>query len=190
MLHAVFGASESSSSINPLIPELPDLVWSTVCFVIIFLFFWKYGLPRVTALLDERSAAIEGNIEKADEANKKAEALLEEYEAQLSDARTEAAHIRENARNEGQKIVAEAKDTALAEAVRVTSASHAQIEADRQAALVSLRGDVGSLALDLASRIVGEVLSDDKKSQAVVDRFLNDLEKSEHQTSSAKVANH
>ena len=46
--------------------------------------------PRVQKLLDERAEAIEGNIAKADEAQRKAEAALEEYTAQLADARTEA----------------------------------------------------------------------------------------------------
>jgi F-type H+-transporting ATPase subunit b len=54
-----------------------------------------------------------------------------------------------------------------------------QIEAERQAALVSLRAEVGTLALSLASNIIGETLSDDKRANAVVDRFLVDLEASE-----------
>ena len=54
-----------------------------------------------------------------------------------------------------------------------------QIEAERQAALVSLRSEVGSLAIDLASGVMGESLADDKKATALVDRFLADLEKSE-----------
>ena len=54
-----------------------------------------------------------------------------------------------------------------------------QIDAERAAALVSLRSEVGSLALDLASGVIGESLNDDKRSSALVDRFLADLEASE-----------
>jgi F-type H+-transporting ATPase subunit b len=172
-------AAEESTTRNPLIPEVYDLVWSGVIFVILLLFFWKYVLPRVQKLLDERAEAIEGNIAKADEAQRKAEAALEEYTAQLADARTEAGRIRETAREDGKKIVAEAKDTAVAEAARVTASAQAQIEAERQSALVSLRSEVGTLAIDLASGVIGESLSDDAKATAVVDRFLADLEASE-----------
>ena len=136
-------------------------------------------LPRVRKLLDERAEAIEGNIAKADEAQRKAEAALEEYTAQLADARTEAGRIRDTAREDGKKIVAEAKDAATAEAARVTASAQAQIEAERQSALVSLRSEVGTLAIDLASGVIGESLSDDRKATAVVDRFLADLEASE-----------
>ncbi|MDR5701287.1 F0F1 ATP synthase subunit B [Agromyces aerolatus] len=178
MLHAVLRAAGEAGEAtpNPVIPAWYDIIWSSVCFVIILVFFWKYVLPRVQKLLDERAEAIEGNIAKADEAQRKAEAALEEYTAQLADARAEAGRIRETAREDGKKIVNEAKDQAVTEAARVTSSAQAQIEAERQQALVSLRSEVGTIAIDLASGVVGETLSDDAKAKAVVDRFLADLE--------------
>jgi F-type H+-transporting ATPase subunit b len=178
VLQAVLRAAEEGheATPNPVIPALYDIVWSAVCFVIILVFFWRYVLPRVQKLLDERAEAIEGNIAKADEAQRKAEAALEEYTAQLADARAEAGRIRETAREDGKKIVTEAKDQAVTEAARVTSSAQAQIEAERQQALVSLRSEVGTIAIDLASGVVGETLSDDEKAKAVVDRFLAELE--------------
>jgi F-type H+-transporting ATPase subunit b len=181
MLNALvtLAAEEGEAAPNPLIPAIYDIVWSAVCFVVILLVFWRVVLPRMQALLDARSAAIEGNIAKADEAQRKAESALQEYTAQLADARKEAGEIRDAAREDGKKIVAEAKDTASAEAARLTATAHTQIEAERQSALVSLRSEVGTLALDLAGNVIGETLSDDTKAQAVVDRFLADLEASE-----------
>ena len=164
---------------SPLIPAIYDIVWSAVCFVVILLVFWRVILPRMTALLDARSAAIEGNIAKADEAQKQAEAALQEYTAQLAEARREAGEIRDAAREDGKRIVAEAKDAATAEAARQTATAQAQIEAERQSALVSLRSEVGTLALDLAGGVIGETLSDDAKAKSVVDRFLAELEASE-----------
>lgn len=181
MLNALvaYAAEEGATEHNPLIPAWYDIIWSLVCFVVILFLFWRVALPRMKKLLDERSAAIEGNIAKADEAQRRAEAALEEYTAQLAEARKEAGEIRDAAREDGRKIVAEAKETASAEAARLTASAHAQIEAERQAALVSLRSDVGSLALDLAGGVIGETLSDDAKAKAVVDRFLAELEASE-----------
>jgi F-type H+-transporting ATPase subunit b len=180
VLHAVLKtAAAAEETKNPLLPEVYDIVWSGVIFVILLVFFWIYVLPRVQRLLDERGEAIEGNIAKADEAQRKAEAALEEYTAQLADARAEAGRIRETAREDGKKIVAEAKDQAVSEAARVTASAQAQIEAERQSALVSLRSEVGTIAIDLASGVIGESLSDDQRAKAVVDRFLADLEASE-----------
>ena len=172
-------AAEEGAAQNPLIPAWYDIIWSSLCFVIILFVFWKVALPKMKDLLDKRSAAIEGNIAKADEAQKRAEAALEEYTAQLAEARKEAGTIREAAREDGKKIVAEAKDQASVEASRLTAAAHSQIEAERQTALVSLRSEVGTLALDLAGGVIGETLSDDAKAHAVVDRFLGELETSQ-----------
>lgn len=185
MLNGVVRAA-TGATVNPLIPAWYDIVGSLICFLIILFFFWRLVLPRMKKLLDERAEAIEGNIAKADEAQHKAEALLEEYTEQLADARAEAAKIREQARTDGQKILAELKEQASSEAARITATAQAQIEAERQAAVVSLRGEVGSLAIDLASGVVGEVLSDDTKAQAIVDRFLADLEASEAKAGSGK----
>lgn len=172
-------AAEEGAAHNPLIPAWYDIIWSSLCFVIILFVFWKVALPRMKDLLDKRSAAIEEKIAKADEALRKAEAALEEYTALLAAARKEAGEIRDAAREDGKKIIAEAKDQASVEASRLIAAAHAQIEAERQRALVSLRIEVGTLALDLAGRVIGESLSDDAKAKGVVDRFLADLESSE-----------
>ncbi|MBD7957105.1 F0F1 ATP synthase subunit B [Microbacterium sp. Sa4CUA7] len=180
MLNALVAyAAEEGATPNPLIPAWYDIIWSAVCFVIILFVVWKVALPKMKTLLDARAAAIEGNIARADEAQRKAEAALEQYTAQLAEARKEAGEIREAAREDGKKIVAEAKDAASSEAARLTASAHSQIEAERQTALVSLRSEVGTLALDLAGGVIGETLSDDAKAQAVVDRFLADLESSE-----------
>lgn len=173
MIHAF--VAEAAETRNPLIPEPADLIWATLCFVVILIFFWKLALPRMQKMLDARAEAIEGNMAKADEAQHKAEALLEEYTAQLADARSEAAQIREQAREEGKQIVAEHKEQASAEAARITASAQSHIEAERQAALVSLRTEVGSLALDLASGVIGESLNDDSKATGIVDRFLAEL---------------
>ncbi|KZE94211.1 ATP synthase subunit b [Agromyces sp. NDB4Y10] len=185
MLHAVVSAA-TEGEYNPLLPADYDIIWSAVIFAVLLLFFWRYALPRLQKLLDERAEAIEGNIAKADEAQRKAEAALEEYTAQLADARAEAGRIRETAREDGKKIVADAKEQASTEAARITASAQAQIEAERQTALVSLRSEVGTIAIDLASGVVGETLTDDQKAKAVVDRFLADLEASEQAAAGGK----
>ncbi|WP_403020219.1 F0F1 ATP synthase subunit B [Salinibacterium sp. GXW1014] len=179
MLDALVLAAEGEATQNPLIPADYDIIWSLVCFAIILFAFWKMILPKVTTMLDERAAVIEGGIAKAEAAQAEASAQLEKYNEMLAEARAEAGKIREQARVDGTKILQELKEQASIEAARVTANASAQIEAERQAALVSLRNEVGSLALDLAAGVVGQSLSEDKKATALVDSFLADLEASE-----------
>jgi len=169
-------ASGGNTSLGPLLPEVYDLVWSALIFVIVLFVLIRYGLPRINKLLDQRSAAIEGNIEKAQSAQREADEVQERYNAQLAESRAEASRIREQAREEGRMILADMREQAQAEADRITAQAHAQIEAERVSAAQSLRQDVGSLALQLASNIVGEHLNDDANSTRLVDRFLADLD--------------
>ena len=93
-----------------LLPELPDLIWGTIAFILILGFMlWRF-VPRINAALDARSDAIAGGIKRADEAQAEAKAALEKYTAQLAEARGEAGKIREQARVDAAAIVAEAKE--------------------------------------------------------------------------------
>lgn len=164
------------SGIGVLIPNLPDLFWSAVVIVIIGFFFFKYLMPKMTELLDERAAKIEGGLELAKKAQEEAAAAKSEKEAELAAARREAASIREEATSDGSAIVNEARQKAQSEADRIVEAAQRQIEAERAAAVVSLREEVGGLATELASRIVGESLAEDARQSRVIDRFLEELD--------------
>ena len=178
-------AEAEAESHSVLIPELPDLIWGTIAFVIILGFMlWKF-VPSINAALDARSDAIAGGIKRADEAQAEAQAALAKYTAQLAEARGEAGKIREQARVDAAAIVAEAKEQAAIEAARIAATAQAQIEAERTAARASVRSEVGTLAIDLASGVIGESLSDDKRASSIVDRFLADLAASEKSDSKA-----
>jgi F-type H+-transporting ATPase subunit b len=169
-------AAASSGSQNPLVPTLTELIIGAVSFLIVFGLLGKVLLPRIQKALQERTDQIEGGLERAEEAQAEAARVLEQYRQQLAEARHEAARLREDAREQGAQIIAEMREEAQAEARRLAEAANAQIEAERMQALISLRAEVGALATDLASRIVGESLRDEARQSRVVDRFLDDLE--------------
>ncbi len=159
-----------------ILPAPYDLLWSIVIFAIVAVVFTKVFLPKIQAVLDERAELIQGGIEKAEKAQAEAAAALEEYTAQLTAARAEAARIREDARVEASTILSDARARAGKDAERIVETAQKQIDAERTQAVISLRGEVGSLASELASRIVGESLADDARQQRVIDNFLSDLE--------------
>lgn len=177
--------ADSHGDQNPLLPADYDIIWSLVCVVIIAVFMVRYAVPRITRVLDERAEKIEYGLTQAERAEKAAAEAEERIAAELAAARREAAEVRERAQEEGKQIVAEARDKAQAEAQRVTENAQRQIEAERQAAQISLRADVGMLATELATRIVGESMNDQALQSRVVDRFLDELEAQDQQDSSA-----
>ncbi len=174
MNQAIISAATEGQS--PLVPNVWEMGVVLVGFAVLMYIVVKYVVPMFEKTYAERAEAIEGGIAKAEKAQAEASAALEEYKQQLTDARAEANRIREEARAEGAQILADLKEKAGAESARITAQAHAAIESERQAAVVSLRAEVGTLATTLAGRIVGEALTDDARSARVVDRFLADLE--------------
>jgi F-type H+-transporting ATPase subunit b len=161
---------------NPLVPNLTELITGLIAFAIVFGLLAKLLLPRIQKTLEERTDAIEGGLKRAEDAQAEAHQVLEQYRAQLADARREASRIREEAKEQGAQIIAEMRQQGQAEYARLTAAAQAQTESDRQQALTSLRTEIGSLSVELASKVVGESLEDEARQRRTVDRFLDQLE--------------
>lgn len=170
------GQEEEASATLPILPYYPELIFGLIAFAVIYWVVQKKVVPNLEKAYAERTEAIQGGIHKAEEAQAQAQAALEQYQAQLTEARAEASRIREDAKAQGAQIIAEMREQAAAEAARLSEIAHKQIEAERQQALVSLRSDVGRMSTDLASRIVGESLHEETRQKGIVERFLAELE--------------
>src|ERR1700683_619803 len=168
--------ADSTASSNPLLPSWPEFIIGTILFVLVFGAMAKVLLPRIQKTLAERTDLIEGGLNRSEEAQAQAKELLDQYREQLAEARHDASRMRAEAQEQGAQIIAEMREQAQAEGRRITEAAQAQIEAERQQALTSLRAEVGTLATELASRIVGESLTDEARQRRMVDRFLDELD--------------
>jgi F-type H+-transporting ATPase subunit b len=162
---------------NPLRPAWLEVIMSVVFALLLTFLIAKYVVPIFERTYAERTAAIQGGIEKAEKAQADAEAALQQYTAQLAEARSEAARIREDAKTQGSQILAEMRDQAQTESARIRAQAQAQLEAERTQVMTQLRSEIGGLATTLAGRIVGESLSDDERARRTVDRFIADLER-------------
>ena len=176
MVKTVILAAEGK--INPLVPRTAELIVGAIAFTLLFLVLRSKVVPMFEKAFTARTEAIQGGMERAEKAQLEAQRALVQYNDQLSKAREEAQTLREEARVQGSAIVEELRAKAQEEAARITAAAHASIEAERQQAVTSLRNEVGTLAVELASKIVGEALEDQARQSRIVDRFLDDLEKS------------
>ena len=160
---------------NFLVPNGTFFV-ELIAFAFMFFILAKYIVPPINRAMTARQDAIRQQFEELDQAKEEANSAKDEFQSQIEEARHEAARIREDAREQGAAIIAEMREQAQSEASRIVEHGKAQIEAERQAAVASLRTEVGTLATTLAGRIVGESLDDDARQGRVVERFLADLE--------------
>ena len=169
----MFVAAEEPS---PLAVHPAELILAIVVFLILVWLIRKYVMPSFERTFAARTAAIEGGLAEAARKQAQADAQLADLTKQLSEARHEAARIREDAREQGAQIVAEMREQAQTESARITANAHAQIDAEKQQVLTQLRTEVGAMATGLAGRIVGESLEDEARQRRTVERFIAELE--------------
>ena len=161
---------------NPLIPPLGELIIGLIAFAVVVVVLYRLVGPRFEQVFRARREAIEGGIDRAEKMQAEAKAALEQYRAQLAEARTEAAQIREQARVEGGQILEELRTQAQEESQRIIARGEEQLAASRQQVVNELRGQIGALAVELAGRVVGESLADEARRGGTVDRFLDELD--------------
>jgi F-type H+-transporting ATPase subunit b len=168
-------ASEGAEH-NPIVPLWQELLIGSIAFAILCFILMKYVFPRMEQTFQARVEAIEGGIQKAEAAQAEANQALEQYRAQLAEARTEAARIRDEARADAESIRQDVLAKAQEERDRIIAAGKDQLAAERQTIVRELRAEIGTLAVDLAGRIVGESLADEARQRGTVERFMADLE--------------
>jgi F-type H+-transporting ATPase subunit b len=167
----------AETSINPLVPTLSEIILVLIVFGILFFLVRKFVVPSFEKAFAERREAIEGGIERAEQAQAEAARMLEQYNAQLAEARAEAAQIREGARAEAQRIVEELRAQAQEESARIVARGAEQLAAQRSQVVRELRGEIGTLAVELSEKIIGQRLADDAAVRSTVDAFLADIER-------------
>ncbi|GAA4211303.1 F0F1 ATP synthase subunit B [Actinocatenispora rupis] len=159
-----------------LLPVWSEVIVGAIAFVLVCLVLMKFVFPRMEETFRARVDAIEGGLKRAEQAQAEANQLLEQYREQLAEARTEAAAIRDEARADSAAIRDEMLAKAGEERDRIIAVGKEQLSAERQTLIRELRSDIGSLAVDLAGRIVGESLADEAHRRGTVERFLAEIE--------------
>lgn len=168
-------ASTVTASSNFLIPN-GTFIAELVGFVIIVVVLGRTLVPRINQALADRQEMIRRSYADAEEAKARLDAAEAEYRELIASARADAARQREEAREEGAQILADLRAQAQVESERIRQAAQQQLEAERARTVEALRAEVGTLAVELAGRVVGEALTDDARQRRVVERFLTDVE--------------
>src|SRR3954463_3872275 len=161
---------------NPIKPIWQEVLLGVIAFAILCWVLMKFVFPMMEKTFAARVDAIEGGIKRAETAQAEANQLLEQYRAQLAEARTEAARIRDEARADAEGIRQDVLAKAREESDRIIAARREQLTAQRESIVRDLRSEVGELAVDLAGRIVGESLADEARSRGTVERFIAELD--------------
>lgn len=175
--HWILAAEESGDGgAELLLPATPELIAGIIAFAIVFFFIWRWAVPAINKSLEERQRAIGGQLQEAEKTKAEAESLLEDYRAQMAEARAKENEILESARAEAEQVRADLIAKANAEAEQIVERARQEAEAERAQVLSDARSDVANLSINLAERVVGANL-DQETQRGLVERYIQELER-------------
>lgn len=155
-----------------LYPHAPELIVGVIAFAVLYFFMWKWVLPRLNQLLEERRQKIQGELERAEATRMDADHLLADYRQQLAGAREESNRIIEEARKTAEQVRSALQAKAEEESQAIVSRAQEEIRAERDRVFAELRQQVGDLAVDLAGRVVGQSL-DKAAHERLIDEYID-----------------
>ncbi len=159
---------------SPILPAANELIWGTVAFLILLFLMYRTVFPSINQAFKDRRANIEGKLEQAEREREEAEQLLEEYRRRLRDAEDETQRILEEARSNAERVRRDLLAKAEGDAGRELDRARQAIRAERDQAIRQLRNEVGTLAVELATRVVGDSL-DRERQLRLVDEYIEEL---------------
>ena len=159
---------------SPILPPTNELIWGAISFVAVFLLLWKFGWPGIKAGMNARTERIKSDLDQAEAARTEAEGVLTEYQAQVADAKGEAARIIEDARQTADAMKRDLQAQAEADIAAQRSKAASDIEAAKAQALADLRGEVATIAIGAAERVVERNL-DPETNKALVESFIDQV---------------
>lgn len=174
MLTAVVLAAEGDPT-RFVLPKGDELIWGSLAFFILFAVLSKVAFPAINKVLQQRSDKIRSSLESAERAKIEADGTLDQYRAQLADARAEASRIIEEAKRTAEAVRREIEARAQVEAQQIVERARAEVGTERDRALQELRGTVGDLSIRLATKVVERELANPDAQRAFVGKMIDEL---------------
>ena len=169
---ALLAAADESRFI---LPHGVEMVFGTIAFFILFGVLAKVAFPAINKALGEREAKIRGGLEAAEQSKVEAERLLDQYRRQLDEARADSQKIIEEAKRTAESLRQDLVQKAEREAQDIVNRARADVAGEADRAKQALRGELASLSLELATRVIERELAQPETARQFVDRTIAEL---------------
>lgn len=167
-------AAPAQTAPNPIAPSLTEIFWGSLSFVILLLAMWKFAFPAVQKSMQARTDKIRNNLDEAEKVRTEAQMILEEYQKQLADARSEANRVIEEARQAADQLRQDMVRRADEEVAEMRRRNIEDLRAAQERVMGQLQQQVRDLAIELAEKVVGANL-DRTRNLALVDQMIAEL---------------
>ncbi|MFZ4584639.1 MAG: F0F1 ATP synthase subunit B [Acidimicrobiia bacterium] len=167
-------AKDCYSAPNPIIPEISEVIWGGLAFLIVAIALMKFGWPQLKKGLQARQDTIRNELESAEKAKNDADAAKAEYESKIAEAKTESSRLIEEARQTAEGVRADTLKRAEEEAAAIRARANEDAQAAAARAMTDLQGQVGAISIELAEKIVEKNL-DASAQQSLIENFISQV---------------
>jgi len=154
-------------------PEIGLIFWSALSFLVLLFILRKFAWKPILNSVNERESSIKNALAEAEKARLEMENLQADNERILKEARAECETMLKEARELKNKIVADAKEEAQAQAGKMIEQAQTAIESEKKAAMAELKSHVAGLAVEIAEKVVRDELSNKDKQLKLVESMLD-----------------
>jgi F-type H+-transporting ATPase subunit b len=156
-------------------PSIGLVVWSTLSFLILMFLLTKFAWKPITAALKEREDSIEDALKQAEAARDQMQLLKNDNERLLNEARAERDSLLKEASEIKDQILAKAKNDAKSEGDKMIAAAKDAIEREKLNAMNELKSQVAILSIDMAEKVLRKQLADRGQQEAFVNENLKSI---------------
>lgn len=177
MTLALLASSEGAAGapVSPFEVNGGLIIWTWVVFIALYFLLKKYAWPAILTVTEQREETIRRQLEEAEQANAKAQALLAEQQKLLGESRTQAQSMLAEAKSAAERERAAAVQKTRDEQDQLLARARREIAAEGEKARQELRREAVDLSLAAASKLIGERLGADADKKIVLE-FLAGLE--------------
>ena len=158
-----------------LTPSFGLIIWTLLAFGIVFWILKKFAWPAITKGLKDREQSIADALSTAEKVKAEMAQMKSEHEALLAQAREERAQILKEARETKEKIINDSKEAAKTEAAKIISETQAAIEAQKMAALIDVKNQVGKMVVEVSEQILKRELRNKAEQEAHIKGLVEEV---------------
>ena len=167
-------AEESAVGPDILIPKMAEFIPALIAFLVIWVVLAKLVWPQVLSMMEKRQQKIQDDLDAAERSKIQAAEEAKSYEAKILDAHHEADAIVARAKKDAEEVRSAVLAKAQREAADIIAKAHGAVDSERHKAMIELSSSVVDLSVEIASKIIGNDLSEEEQRR-LAEKYLAEV---------------
>ena len=156
-------------------PGIGLLFWTFLIFCLFWALVGKFAFRPIKDALKKRNQDIQDALDEAKNARDEMAKLSHDNQRLVNEAREERARMLREAKETGDRLIAEARNKAKEEAQKIVIDARNEIEIQKNKAIVEVKNKVGQMSVDIAEKLIRVQMAQSQEQKALVDKLVNEI---------------